>query len=368
MIAIRSLLLIPLLAARATLAQAPAPAPTDSDTPPPVTREFRGVWVASVANIDWPSRPGLTPWQQQVELLEILNRAVELHLNAVVLQVRPAADALYPSKYEPWSEYLTGQMGAAPEPSYDPLAFAVAEAHKRGLELHAWVNPFRAHHPTDTSALATDHVSRAHPDMVRQYGEYLWLDPGDLAARRYSLRVVLDIVRRYDIDGIHIDDYFYPYKERDSLGQEMDFPDEPSWSRYVRAGGTMSRDDWRRHNIDLFIEAMYHAVKAAKPWVKVGISPFGIWRPGNPEQVAGFDAYSQLYADSRKWLTEGWLDYLSPQLYWSVDSPHQSYPVLLEWWASQNTHGRHLWPGNDLNRIAGPLDTLGWRADELLEQ
>ncbi|HEU4643341.1 MAG TPA: family 10 glycosylhydrolase [Gemmatimonadaceae bacterium] len=365
-ITIRSLPLIALLAARAALAQTPAPAPTDSDAPP-VAREFRGVWVASVANIDWPSRPGLSTWQQQVELLEILNRAVELHLNAVVLQVRPAADALYHSRYEPWSEYLTGEMGAPPEPSWDPLAFAVKEAHARGLELHAWINPFRAHHPTDTSAYSTNHVSRAHPEMVRQYGQYLWLDPGDAAVRRHSLRVVLDIVKRYDVDGIHIDDYFYPYKERDSLGQPMDFPDDSSWTRYVRAGGKMTRDDWRRHNIDLFIESMYHEVKKAKPWVKVGISPFGIWRPENPPGICCFDAYAELYADSRKWLAEGWLDYLTPQLYWSIGSPHQSYPVLLKWWAEHNPKGRHLWPGNDLNRI-GPLGTSGWRADELLEQ
>lgn len=332
-----------------------------------MAREFRGVWVATVANIDWPSAPGLSPWQQQIELLEILNKAVEMHLNAIILQVRPAADALYASPYEPWSEYLTGQMGAPPEPFYDPLAFAIAEAHKRGLELHAWINPFRAHHPSATSPLATTHVREAEPGMVRQYGDYLWLDPGDPAARRHSLRVVLDIVRRYDVDGIHIDDYFYPYQERDSLGRPLSFPDEASWKRYVRAGGTLSRDDWRRHNIDRFIEAMYREVKAVKPWVKVGISPFGIWRPGFPEQVAGFDAYAELYADSRKWLTNGWLDYLSPQLYWSIGRPQQSYPVLLAWWVSQNVHGRHIWPGNYASRV-GPLGTSSWPVDELLQQ
>ncbi|HEX6536081.1 MAG TPA: family 10 glycosylhydrolase [Gemmatimonadaceae bacterium] len=366
MTAIRSILLLPLLAACATLPPAPGPSARSTDTPPPVAREFRGVWVATVANIDWPSRPGLSTWRQQVELLQILNRAVELHLNAVILQVRPAADALYPSGHEPWSEYLTGQMGAAPEPAYDPLAFAVAEAHARGLELHAWINPFRAHHPTDTSAVSADHVSREHPEMVRRYGDYLWLDPGDPAARRYSLGVVLDIVRRYDIDGIHIDDYFYPYPEPDSLGHPMSFPDDSSWSRYVRAGGAMSRDDWRRHNIDQFIESMYGEVKAAKPWVKVGISPFGIWRPGTPPGICCFDAYARLYADSRKWLREGWLDYITPQLYWSVGSLHQSYPALLDWWVSQNVLGRHLWPGNDINRIGTGMS--GWRVDELLEQ
>ncbi|HEY9517360.1 MAG TPA: family 10 glycosylhydrolase [Gemmatimonadaceae bacterium] len=343
----------------------------DQAPPPPLAREFRAAWVASVANIDWPSRPGLSAWEQQVELLQILNRAVELHLNAVVLQIRPAADALYRSKYEPWSTYLTGQMGQAPEPLYDPLAFAVKEAHKRGLELHAWFNPFRAHHPADSSAFSTNHVSQTDAHMVRQYGDYLWLDPGSKSARQRSLDVVMDIVWRYDIDGIHLDDYFYPYKERDSTGRLIAFPDDPSWRLYRGNGGKLGRDDWRRHNIDLFIEDLYGHVKAAKPWVQVGISPFGIWRPGNPEQIQGFDAYTELYADSRKWLNEGWLDYISPQLYWRVSPPAQSYPVLLKWWVSQNTHGRHIWPGNYTSRVSAKGAGGGanrWPASELLEQ
>jgi uncharacterized lipoprotein YddW (UPF0748 family) len=375
--AIRILPLAILVATHPLLAQtstplvssaAPAPAAHISDAPPPVPREFRAAWVASVANIDWPSKPGLSVWQQQVELLQILNKAVELNLNAVILQIRPAADALYASEYEPWSEYLTGQMGAAPEPRYDPLAFAIEEAHKRGLELHAWFNPFRAHHPSATSPYSTNHVSRAHPEEVRTYGHSLWLDPGSRAARQHSLRVVMDLVKRYDVDGIHIDDYFYPYKERDSLGQTIDFPDDSTWQQYVRAGGVLDRNDWRRHNIDQFIEAMYHEVKQVKPWVKVGISPFGIWRPGVPEQITGFDAYAELYADSRKWLNLGWLDYLTPQLYWPIGSPGQSYPVLLRWWVSQNTYGRHIWPGNDLNRVADSVGGKGWPPEELLGQ
>jgi uncharacterized lipoprotein YddW (UPF0748 family) len=339
--------------------------------PPPLDREFRAAWVATVANIDWPSRPGLSTWQQQAELIQILDRAVELRLNAVILQVRPAADALYLSDREPWSTFLTGQMGAAPEPAYDPLAFAISEAHKRGLELHAWFNPFRAHHPADSSAISSNHVSRSDAHMVRQYGQYLWLDPGSKSARQHSLDVVMDIVWNYDIDGIHLDDYFYPYKERDSRGRLIDFPDGPSWRLYRGNGGKLSRDDWRRHNIDTFIEELYEHVKAAKPWVKVGISPFGIWRPGNPPEVKGFDAYQEIYADSRKWLTEGWLDYLTPQLYWKVSAPQQSYPVLLKWWVSQNTHGRHIWPGNVTSRVSDKGASGGpnsWTASELLEQ
>src|SRR6476620_1862612 len=204
---------------------------------PPVSREFRAVWVATVANIDWPSKPGLSSWQQQAELIAILDKAVSLNMNAIVLQVRPAADALYPSHLEPWSEYLTGEMGRPPEPYYDPLEFAVTEAHKRGLELHAWFNPYRAHAPSGKSVIATTHVSNEHPDLVRSYGSYLWLDPGDSAVRRVSMNVIIDVVKRYDIDGVHIDDYFYPYKEKDSKGNVIDFPDDQTWNRYVASGG-----------------------------------------------------------------------------------------------------------------------------------
>jgi uncharacterized lipoprotein YddW (UPF0748 family) len=365
-----TLLLAPALAAQGAHGSgAPANA---ADEPPPVAREFRAAWVASVANIDWPSRPGLSSWEQQVELLRILNRAVELRLNAIVLQVRPAADALYESRYEPWSEYLTGRMGRAPEPEYDPLAFAVEEAHKRGLELHAWFNPYRARHMTATSEASRNHVGQTQPELVRTYGRYLWLDPGEPAVREHSIRVVLDVVRRYDIDGVHIDDYFYPYKERDSTtGQVIDFPDERSWQNHVLSGGKLTRSEWRRRNVDLFVEQLYRSIKKAKPWVKFGISPFGIWRPGHPEQIAGFDAYEEIYADSRKWLVSGWVDYFTPQLYWSISAPRQSYPVLLEWWVSQNAHGRHIWPGNYTSRVSSMADTTPpgrWPAGELVDQ
>lgn len=335
--------------------------------PPQVARELRAMWVATVANIDWPSKPGLTAWQQQAELIAILDKAVSLNMNAIVLQVRPAADALYPSKLEPWSEYLTGQMGRPPEPYYDPLEFAVTEAHKRGLELHAWFNPYRAHAPSGKSVISANHISNERPDLVRTYGSYLWMDPGDSAVRRVTNDVVLDIVKRYDIDGVHIDDYFYPYKENDPQGKVLDFPDDATWNRYVASGGQMSRDDWRRHNVDILIHDIYTEIKATKPWVKFGISPFGIWRPGNPEQVKGFDAYAELYADSRKWLTEGWVDYFTPQLYWAVTSPAQSYPVLLRWWISQNTKARNIWPGNFTSKV-GEASARSWKAQEILDQ
>jgi uncharacterized lipoprotein YddW (UPF0748 family) len=338
----------------------------DADSLPPVAREFRGVWVASVANIDWPSRPGLTSEQQQLELLAILDRAAALRLNAVVLQVRPAGDALYASSLEPWSEYLTGVQGEAPSPYYDPLEFAVEEAHRRGLELHAWFNPFRARADGAKSPPARTHISRTRPELVRTYGRMKWMDPGEGAVREHSLRVILDVVRRYDIDGVHIDDYFYPYREWRN-GRPVPFPDAASWRRYRREGGTLSRDDWRRSNVDRFVRLLYERVKAEKRWVKVGISPFGIWRPGHPEGITGLDPYEQLYADSRRWLRNGWADYFTPQLYWPTWQAAQSYGALLDWWASQNVRGRHLWPGNFTNRV-GEVGPKGWRADELLTQ
>jgi uncharacterized lipoprotein YddW (UPF0748 family) len=334
--------------------------------PPPIRREFRGVWVASVENIDWPSQPGLSTQEQKDELLGILDRAVALRLNAVILQVRPAADALYASPYEPWSEYLTGRMGRAPNPWYDPLEFAVTEAHKRGLELHAWFNPYRARHPSARSAPSPNHISVTHPELVKRYGSMLWMDPGEPAVRDQTVAVVLDVVQRYDIDGVHIDDYFYPYKEKDRRGRTIEFPDANSWRKYQRSGGGLSRDDWRRANVDSLIHQVYVRIKAAKPWVKFGISPFGVWRPGNPPQIGGFDSYAELYGDSRKWLLNGWADYFTPQLYWPTFREDLSYPVLLQWWVEQNARGRHIWPGNYLDKVTGT--PTGWPAQELLDQ
>ena len=335
--------------------------------PPQPTSEFRGVWIATVGNIDWPSRSGLTTAQQKAELIAMLDRAVELKLNAVIFQVRPDCDALYDSKYEPWSVSLTGQMGKAPAPYYDPLAFAVAEAHKRGLELHAWFNPYRGYYTKAKSEISDNHISKTHPEWVKQYGKYLWLDPGEQAVQDYSLAVIMDVVRRYDIDGVHLDDYFYPYTERDGYNKAIDFPDDASWTKYVQSGGKLSRDDWRRENINTFVEHLYQAIKTEKSWVKFGISPFGIWRPGYPAQIKGFDAYEGLYADARKWLENGWIDYLSPQLYWKNEQTAQSYPVLLSWWVEQNVKARHIWPGNFTSRV-GNNSSKAWPAEEILSQ
>jgi uncharacterized lipoprotein YddW (UPF0748 family) len=350
-----ALLLTPLAAAPAVDYQ------PSTVVPPAPAREFRGIWIATVANIDWPSKPGLSTAEQKRELLAILDRAVQLGLNAVVLQVRPACDALYASPIEPWSEYLTGTMGKPPSPYYDPLAFALGEAHRRGLELHAWFNPYRALHFSSKSPLAPGHIIKTHPELVKKYGKYFWLDPGEPMVRDYSLSVVLDVVKRYDIDGVHFDDYFYP--DRADAGTEVDFPDEDSWRKYGVTSG-LTRDDWRRHNVNIFMERTWFSIKALKPWVKFGVSPRGIWRPGNPPQIKGMDAYLNIYADSRKWLMNGWVDYFSPQLYWRIEPKEQSFPVLLEWWARQNVRHRHLWPGIS----AAYAQTQKWKPDEIPDQ
>ncbi len=338
-----------------------------AEAPPPVQREFRGVWVASVGNIDWPSKRTLTTAEQQAELLAILDRAAELKLNAVIFQVRPAADALYESSIEPWSEYLTGTQGRRPDPYWDPLAFAVREAHVRGMELHAWFNPYRARFSDARSPLARSHIARTNPTLIKSYGGYLWMDPGEPAVRARTLEVVLDVVKRYDIDGVHIDDYFYPYPVTDRRGRAVGFPDTPSWTRYRNGGGKLSRSDWRRGNVNQLVKELYEGIHEVKPWVRFGISPFGIWRPGFPEQIRGFDAYEQLYADARKWLHEGWLDYFTPQLYWPTTRREQSYPALLDWWSSENLKLRHLWPGNFTSR-AGAKGSGAFPVGELLEQ
>ena len=338
-----------------------------SAEPPQIRREFRGIWVATVGNIDWPSRPGLSAWEQQAELITILNRAVALNMNAIIFQIRPGADALYSSRIEPWAEFLAGQMGVPPQPAYDPLKFAILEAHKRGLELHAWFNPYRARYSGAKSDISATHVATEHPEFVRKYGSFLWMDPGDPAVRRRTTEVIVDVVRRYDVDGVHIDDYFYPYIENDSQGKPIDFPDSATWTRYVRSGGKLSRPDWRRSNVDSLVRQLYRNIKATKPTVKFGVSPFGIWRPGNPEGIAGLDSYTELYADSRKWLNKGWLDYIAPQLYWHTRRTAQSYSKLLEWWTKENTHNRHVWAGNFTSRV-GTTNPDQWDSQELLKQ
>jgi uncharacterized lipoprotein YddW (UPF0748 family) len=313
--------------------------------PPPIRREFRAAWIATVTNIDWPSRPGLSTWEQQGEMIDLLNRAVAMHLNAIIFQVRPEADALYQSDYEPWSAFLSGTMGRAPEPYYDPLAFVIREAHARGLEVHAWFNPYRALHPSSPGDVSPSHVSRTDPEVIRRYGSQVWMDPGDPTVVARTTKVILDVTRRYDVDAIHIDDYFYPYRETDRRGRAIQFPDSKSYNVYRRAGGKLSLDDWRRNNVDLFVQHIGDAIHAVKPWVRFGVSPFGIWRPGYPASVRGLDSFAEIFADARKWLQNGWVDYMVPQIYWPIGRPHQDFAELLNWWVSQNAHGRNVYAG-----------------------
>ena len=339
---------------------------------PALPREFRGAWVATVANIDWPSRRDLSTTEQRGEMLRLLDRAREIGLNAIVLQVRPAADALYPSPLEPWSEYLTGASGRAPEPAWDPLAEWVAGCHARGLELHAWFNPFRARHPSAKAPLADIHVAQREPGLVKAYGDLLWLDPGEPRAAQRMVDVVLDVVRRYDIDGVHIDDYFYPYPiatpaSGDTPAGELPFPDDASYAAYQAGGGTLARADWRRSNVDVLIERLHREIHRAKPWVRFGISPFGLPRPDlRPPGISGFSQYDKLYADVERWLHAGWLDYLAPQLYWPIAQTAQAFPVLLDAWLAQNRLARHVWPGLFTSRIGAA--ERSYPADEVLQQ
>ena len=344
---------------------------------PLAPREFRGAWVATVANIDWPSRKGLSTAEQQAEMRVLLERALALKLNALILQIRTGADALYASDLEPWSEYLTGTQGQAPEPFYDPLALWISEAHARGLELHAWFNPFRARHSKAASRQAASHLSETHPEWVKSYGDQLWIDPGEPAAADHSLAVFMDVLTRYDVDGIHIDDYFYPYPvtqgaQGGSLRAEADFPDQPAWQRYLDGGGTLNREDWRRSNVDALIERIYHGIRQTKPWVRFGISPFGLGRPElRPPGIRGFSQYHKLYANVERWLNEGWFDYLVPQLYWTIDSKEQAFGPLLDYWHRQNPKARHIWAGMFTSRVATAdpaAKPAGWSAQEIVNQ
>jgi uncharacterized lipoprotein YddW (UPF0748 family) len=366
-----------LMAGCTTPALTDAAAVASADVPPPAPREFRAAWVATVANIDWPSKRGLPVAQQKEEIIRIVERARELNLNALIVQVRPSADAIYPSNFEPWTEYLNGETGKPPQPFYDPLQMWIEESHKRGIELHAWFNPYRARHTSAKSPPSRDHIANTHPAVVKDYGGFLWMDPGEAVAAQRTLDVILDVVKRYDIDGVHIDDYFYPYPVTDPPAAtpaapkpvEIDFPDDAAWSSYLLGGGKLARADWRRQNVDKLIEKIYRSIHAEKSWVKFGISPFGLGRPDRrPPGIAGFSQYDKLYADVELWLREGWLDYFVPQLYWPIDQAAQSFPVLLDYWMKENTKGRHLWPGLFTSRIEKEATAKSWKVEEVINQ
>jgi uncharacterized lipoprotein YddW (UPF0748 family) len=305
-----------------------------AESPPALAREFRGAWIACIYNIDWPSSPGLSAGGQQAEMRGILDKLAALKMNAVMFQVRPQCDAVYSSALEPWSSCLTGTMGRSP--GYDPLAYCIKEAHSRGIEVHAWFNPFRAL-SNNSQPVAGNHVTRTSPATTKKFGTMTWCDPASSDTRARALNVILDVVKRYDVDGVHLYDYFYPY---------------PSGSLRFADGKSPAE---RRSYVDGFVSNLYSAVKRQKSWVRVGISPFGIWRPGVPAGIeAGIDSYEELAGDSRKWLKNGWLDYLAPQLYWPDSPQKQSFSTLLTWWRQQGS--RPVWPGIATARIGGPED------------
>lgn len=326
-------------------------------------REFRATWVATIHNIDWPSQKGLPPHQQQREFLELLDRQQQLGMNALIVQVRPSGDAFYQSAYEPWSEWLSGTQGQAPTPFYDPLAFMIDATHARGMEFHAWVNPFRGVSHTRFSSVSDQHLSRQRPDWFFQHGKSLYFNPGIPAVRNHLLQVIRNIVECYDVDGLHFDDYFYPYRKP---GEQL-----PDWATFRQHGGDFaSINDWRRHNIDEFVRQVADTLDHIKPHVKFGISPIGVWRNKRDDprgsNTSFYAAYDMSFADVRKWLERGWIDYVAPQLYWSTEHPYANYKDLLAWWAD-NAFDRHLYIGQAMFKV-NQVKSKWWTPSELPRQ
>jgi uncharacterized lipoprotein YddW (UPF0748 family) len=327
-----------------------AEAQSDSTEIKPPKREFRGEWIATVVNIDWPSNVHSPVERQKKELINILDEDQRIGINAVMLQVRPAADAFYAKGNEPWSRWLTGKQGQAPDPAWDPLEFAITEAHKRGMELHAWFNPYRATFDGNFASLSPKHITRTTPEWFFIYGGIKVFNPGIPDVRDYIVKVILNVVDNYDIDGVHMDDYFYPYA---IAGQKIN--DEQAFKDY--GADFDSIKDWRRNNVDLLIHTLSDSIHKHKSYVKFGISPFGIWKNKfqDPEgsETSGGDSFYELYADSRKWVREGWLDYINPQIYWYFGYKTAGFDKLLDWW-SNNTYGRHLYIGQAAYRVNEP--------------
>ncbi|MGW6709942.1 glycoside hydrolase family 10 protein [Streptomyces sp. NPDC054956] len=341
-------------------AQAPraAEASRTPRAPKAVAADFRGMWTASVQNVDWPSESGLSAAEQRAELLGLLDTAVARRLNAVILQVRPTADAMWPSAREPWSQWLTGEQGV--DPGWDPLGTAVAEAHARGLELHAWFNPYRVANHTDRSLLVPEHPARRNRGWTVAYGGKLYYNPGLPEVRRFVQDAMLDAVARYPVDGVHWDDYFYPYPV-----EGRDFDDDAAYEKYGRSFAT--RADWRRHNTDTLVHEMSGRLRALRPSVRFGISPFAVWRNSDRDPLgsptrAGIATYDDLYADTRKWVREGWIDYIAPQAYWQIGHPTADYAAIVPWWA-RTVAGTEvqLYVGEALYRCDPESSTAAWR-------
>lgn len=329
-------------------------------------REMRGVWITTVVNIDFPSNADLSPQQQRDELSAILDKHEENGINAIFFQVRPSADAFYYSELEPWSKYLNGEQGKAPSPFYDPLTYIIEEAHKRNMELHAWINPFRVR-LNKNDKLSKWHIYNLHPEWGWDYGNKTYLDPGIPKVREYVQNIVLDITKRYDIDGVHFDDYFYPYA---ISGESL--PDNNTFKTYGDDFYPNSIEDWRRDNINTFIKEINVAIKKEKAWVKFGVSPFGIWKNSETKDDKlptkfGSSSYDILYADVITWLKEGWVDYCAPQLYWSIGDRNFDYEKLLKWWDTQS-YGRNMYVGHSLYKVSQKSEKLAWRDTKEIER
>ena len=354
-----------MIAAWLTCLQLHAQTDTIKQLRPAPKREFRGVWVATVTNIDWPSTPRLSSDKQKAELINIFNFHQQAGINAIMLQVRPAADAFYAKSREPWSKWLTGPQGTPPNPFYDPLEFAVTEAHSRNMELHAWFNPYRATMDANYASLSPQHVTRLHPDWFFTYGGRKLFNPGLPDVREYIIQVILDVVKNYDVDGIHMDDYFYPYP---IAGQRIN--DQAAFEQYGSGKFTDIRA-WRRNNVDTLIHALADSIHKYKPHVKFGISPFGIWKNAgqDPEgsQTGGGSSYYEQFADSRKWIEEGWLDYINPQIYWQFGNRAAAFEKLTDWW-SDNAFNHHLYIGQGAYRIGEPRNTAFKNPDQIPAQ
>lgn len=320
-------------------------------------REFRGAWIQCVNG----QFLGMSSRQMQDTLSYQLDRLKEYGVNAIIFQVRPECDALYKSDYEPWSRFLTGVQGKAPSPYWDPLAWMVEQCHRRGMELHAWINPFRAKTKTTTS-LSPNHIAIKHPEQVFAYDGQLILNPGQPENRDYICKIVADIVSRYDVDGLHIDDYFYPYP---APGQNI--PDDKEFAKYNN--GIKNRGDWRRDNVNVFIKQLYETVHSVKPWVKFGVSPFGIYRNKKSDPVTGsmtngLQNYDDLYADVLMWVNNGWVDYCVPQLYWQIGHKAADYETLIKWW-NKYAGNRHLYIGEDVERTVKFADVNNSRINQM---
>lgn len=326
----------------------------------PEKREFRAAWIATVANIDWPSLPGLSSDRQKAEYRALLDHLKYAGMNAVIVQVRPAADAMYPSELEPWSEWLMGARGKAPEPYYDPLMYMIEEAHDRGMEFHAWFNPYRAIFKVDPTFNDSTHLTLRKPEWFVQYGEKMYFDPGIPEVRDFVTNVIRDVVKRYDVDAIHFDDYFYPYRIAG-----VEFPDSLSFAQYGSQYKSNQKDDWRRENVNTIIRMLHESIKSEKEYVKFGISPFGVWRnkvkdSRGSDTQAGQTNYDDLFADVLLWMKEGWLDYLVPQIYWPIGFNLADYQVLVDWW-NDHSYGRHIYIGEGAYRINADSPTEAWQ-------